>query len=128
MNRIIKIILVLALLSGFVFGKSNGFAIGIDPTVLVGMIMKGSPNKVKSVIGVSPGLGIGYKHFLGSGATRNKFNLYWGVGTDTLDPFASFGADYLFKGDLRAYVGAGVTARLSLEQTVWPTLSLGLYL
>ncbi len=129
MQQIIKITLLLTLLSGFLFGKSNSFVVGIDATVFAGIVQKSATGKVKSAIGISPGIGIGYKRYLGSGATKETFSYYWGVGTDDLtSPFVTLGGDYIFKGDLKLYIGAGITGRMFLENPLWPYLSVGLYL
>jgi len=70
--------------------KSKGLVFGLDACVIAGKV-KYKDGGVKSVIGLSPLLGMGYKRYF-KPLQKTQFQSYWNIGTDVFLPFISIGA------------------------------------
>ena len=101
----------------------KGIAFGFDPVVVIGRV-KYENGGVKSVLGLSPGIGIGYKKYF-TVLKENSFALQWNIGTDILIlPFLGAGIDYRFK---LGYVGLSISSRLITLFLPLPTIEAGFY-
>lgn len=143
MKTILRAILLISVSTSFAFGQGaaltpspegddNGgpnIVLALDMVVLVGKVKTHDNGNVKSVLGLSPMMGISYKKYFGDGAQLGKFKGYWAIGTDVLLlPFLGIGGDYIFDGNTKFYIGANVTSHLILLFIPIPSLSLGVYL
>ena len=127
MKTVFRALIVLVAAVSLSFGQDKGLVVGFDASVLVGKV-KMVDGGVKSVIGLSPGLGIGYKSYFKPLVTDN-YSMYWNVGTDALIlPFIGIGADYKVNaGNLPLYAGVNVTSRLVGLLIPIPSINLGIY-
>jgi len=127
MKSLFRIVILVAVLINLGFGQDKKYVIGFDASVLVGKI-KLVDGGIKSVLGVSPLLGVGYKSYF-KPLKQDKYSVYWDIGTDLLVlPFLGLGLDYRFKaGDLPLYAGINVSSRLIAILIPIPSLNIGLY-
>ena len=127
MKTVFRALVVLVAAASLSFGQDKGLVVGFDASVLVGKV-KMVDGGVKSVIGVSPGLGIGYKSYF-SPLTVDNYSLYWNVGTDVLIlPFIGIGADYRVNvSNLPLYAGVNVSSRLVGLLIPIPSINVGIY-
>ena len=127
MKVLFRLIVIVAVLASFGFGQQKKYVIGFDASVLVGKV-NSVDGGVKSVLGVSPLLGVGYKRYF-KPLKQDNYGAYWDIGTDLLVlPFVGVGVDYRFKaGDLPLYAGINVSSRLTVLLLPIPSLNVGLY-
>ena len=143
MKTILRAILLISVSTSFVFGQvanltpapegggggGSSIVLGLDPVILFGKVKTLDNGNIKSVLGLSPIMGIGYKKYFGEGASAGNFKGYWNIGTDLLLlPFFGIGGDFIFEGNTKFYVGVNVTSRLLLIFIPLPTITLGIYL
>ena len=111
---------------GFIQGNS---VVGLDFSVLFGRIRVHPNGNIRSIMGLSPGLGLGYKKYFGQGASPQKFSLYWTIGTDAIVlPYFGIGVDYIFPGKRNWYLGVNTIGRSASFIGSGPTLNIGMYL
>ena len=109
--------------------SSSNYSIGLDAVVVIGKVKLTNDGNIKSILGISPILGIGYKRFFGAGAAPGKINVYLDIGTDFLvRPFFGSGGDYIFGNKANFYVGVNVSSRSLIYFIPIPTINLGVYL
>lgn len=127
MKTLFRIVILGVILTSFVFAQEKKYVLGFDASVVVGKT-KMADGGVKSVLGISPGLGIGYKSYF-KPLTQDNYSIYWDIGTDLLIlPFLGLGVDYRLKaGELPLYVGANVSSRLGFLFIPIPSLNVGIY-
>lgn len=127
MKSLFRIVILGVILTSFVFAQEKKYVAGFDATVLVGKT-KMAEGGVKSVLGISPGLGIGYKSYF-KPLTQDNYSIYWDIGTDVLVlPFLGLGVDYRLKaGEMPIYIGANVSSRLVGLLIPIPSLNIGIY-
>ena len=143
MKTILRAILLISVSTSFAFGQvanltpapdggggdGPGLVLALDFVVLIGKVKTHDSGNIKSVLGLSPLMGISYKRYFGSGAAAGVFKGYWAIGTDLLLlPFFGIGGDYIFDGNTQFYLGANVTSHLMFLFLPIPSLSLGVYL
>ncbi|MCH7528927.1 MAG: hypothetical protein IH972_05185 [Candidatus Marinimicrobia bacterium] len=145
MKTILRAILLVSVSTSFALGQSAalapapdggggggdgpGLVLAADFVILIGKVKTHDSGNIKSVLGLSPLMGISYKKYFGDGAAAGSFNGYWAIGTDLLLlPFLGIGGDYIFDGNTQFYIGANVTSHLVLLFLPIPSLSLGVYL
>jgi len=107
----------------------DGYVLGWDRVNLVGRLHRDSAGNIKSVLGISSGLGIGYKRYLHPGAQVEEINGYFAVGTDIVVlPFVAIGAEYIFDLPTKFYIGLNATADL-VDGPVIPAIffNIGVY-
>ncbi len=106
----------------------DGYVLGWDRTTLVGRLHRDDAGNIKSVIGVSSGLGIGYKRYLNPSAQLEEIRSYLAVGTDIVVlPFIGIGAEFIFDLPTKFYIGINIT--LDIVDPVIPAtfFNIGLY-
>ena len=128
MRKTLLTILVLTLFSGVAYGQSKT-VVAYDATVVIGKVKANAGGNPRSLIGISPGLGIGYKRYIGDGVNAGKLNFYWNVGTDLLVyPFIGFGADYIVGRAAKYFIGINVTSRVLEQYRPVPSVQFGTFL
>ncbi len=127
MKKIFHVVVILLVIAALGFAQEKKYVVGFDASVFVGKV-KTVDGGVKSTLGVSPLLGIGYKSYF-KPLKQDTYGFYWDIGTDLLVlPFIGIGADYRLKvGDLPLYIGANVSSRLTTFLLPIPSLNVGLY-
>ncbi len=143
MKTILRTVLLVVVSTSFAFGQvanvtpapeggggdGPGLVIAGDLVILIGKVKTHDSGNIKSVLGLSPLLGISYKKYFGDGAAAGSFRGYWAIGTDVLVlPFFGVGGDYIFDGKTKFYIGANISSHLALFLIPWPSLALGVYL
>ncbi len=88
----------------------DGYVLGWDRATLVGRLDRYKNGNIKSVLGVSSGLGIGYKRYLNPGAQVERISGYIAVGTDIVVlPFIGIGAEFIFDLPTKFYIGFNIS-------------------
>ena len=145
MKTIMRAILLISVSTSFAFGQvanltpapdggggggdGPGLVLALDMVVLIGKVGTHDSGNIKSVLGLSPFMGISYKRYFGDGAAAGSFKVYWAIGTDLFVlPFIGIGGDYFFGDEAKFYLGANVTSHLMFLFLPIPSLSLGVYL
>ena len=127
MRKMVLIVITISLLVSVGLAQQEKYTLGFDATVLVGKV-KYADSGIKSVLGLSPALGIGYKSYF-KPLKQDSYSVYWDIGTDLLVlPFLGIGADYRFKaGKLPLFAGVNITSRLIAIGIPIPSINIGLY-
>ncbi len=145
MKTILRAVLVISVSTSFAFGQTAalasapeggggggdgpGLVLALDMVVLIGKVGTHDSGNIKSVLGLSPFMGISYKRYFGAGAAAGGFKGYWAIGTDVLVlPFLGIGGDFFFGETTKFYLGANVTSRMMLFFLPIPSINLGIYL
>ncbi|MEE9464335.1 MAG: DUF2380 domain-containing protein [Candidatus Neomarinimicrobiota bacterium] len=106
----------------------DGYVLGWDRVTLVGRLHRDDDGNIKSVLGVSAGLGVGYKQYLRPGAQIGQINGYFAVGTDIVVlPFIGIGVEYIFDLPTKFHIGFNIT--LDIVNPVIPAtfFNIGVY-
>ena len=129
MKNLMKMMTILFVVAslGFAGDMTKNLVVGFDASVLVGKVNY-EGGGIKSVLGISPGLGIGYKSYF-SPLKANNLSVYWDIGTDVLIlPFIGLGADYKFNlENAKLYAGLNISSRLVALMIPLPSFAVGIY-
>ena len=127
MKNLMKMMTILFVVAslGFAGDMTKNLVVGFDGTVVIGKVLKNG-----NVLGLSPGIGIGYKHYFVP-LKKDALGIYGAIGTDGIyEPFLGAGVDYKFKiENLNLYAGLSITSRLAVmdKWPVVPMISIGIF-